>query len=448
MRGRWANIWVVAKREMVERLRKKLFWIFTILTPVLLIGLMVLPAALMMVRGEQASEIVLIDETGWAGPALLDLSMAEEGKKRQANDAIPAGGDMTEQAEAVNQASLESYRVRFRPAGEGDSIDSLKASIEAKELDGVLVVEADEERDARAVFYAQNLGNVHLMEWMKRSLYKVALVHRLEGEGVDPSLAEKLRKGIRIEAVKVEKGGKIKKTDFLVEYLKAVCMAMLLYMLIIMYGTALMRGVMEEKTGKVVEVLLSSVRPFELMLGKIIGISVVGLFQYALWFALGFGVVLANPAGFVQAAGSVVLKPVEMICLVVYFLLGFFFYASIYAAVGAVCSSEQEAQQWQTPIAMCLILPILVLPILVRDPHATWVVVFSMIPIFSPTFMIVRTSLVDVPLWELALSLTLLLGGIFFMAFLGGRIYRVGILMTGKRPSIPEIFRWLRQRDA
>jgi len=213
-----------------------------------------------------------------------------------------------------------------------------------------------------------------------------------------------------------------------------------------MYGWTLMRGVMEEKTSKIVEVVVSSVRPFELLSGKILGIASVGLVQYGIWFAIGFVLYMVNPMNFKAEAGTSLVKPSELLLLVVFYLLGFFFYASIYAAAGSVCTTDQEAQQIQMPVVMCLILPLMLMGLILRSPDSPWLVVLSLIPLFAPTLTVMRASLVDVPLWQILGSMLSLALGTVVVAYLGARIYRVGILMTGKRPTVPEIFRWIRQR--
>ena len=435
---RVGNVAVVARREFLERVQKKSFIIMTIITPLLFGAMMVVPALMAFVKTDKVSKITVLDTTGWVGQALVSQGRAKE-------EAQAAGVEMPGGASGM-EARRETAKAEFILAGKGENVESLKAKVISKEIDGILQVEPDSDRDAKAIFYGLNLGNMELISQIDRSLFRVALEHRLSGSGLDPSMAERLQKRVRVDARKVEKSGKTKEGSFLAEYLKAVMLSMLLYMLILLYGQALMRGVMEEKNGKIAEVVLSSVRPFEWMFGKIVGISSVGLLQYVIWFALGAGLYLANPLNFVSKAGSSMVKPLEMVLMVVYFLLGFFLYAAFYAALGSICSSETETQNFQMPVVLCLVMPMFILPVLVQNPDAGWIVVLSMIPLFTPTLMIVRASLVSVPLWQILLSMLTLAAGVVAMAYIGGKIYRVGILMTGKRPTIPEIMRWVGAR--
>jgi ABC-2 type transport system permease protein len=216
-------------------------------------------------------------------------------------------------------------------------------------------------------------------------------------------------------------------------------------MMIIMYGVAIMNGVLEEKNNKVVEVILSAARPFELMMGKIAGIAAVGLLQYGIWFALGAGLYLSNPMNFQSYLEGPIVKPLQLVLLVLYFLLGFIFYSSLYAAVGATCTTQQETQQWQMPITFGLVIPFVLMMPTLQTPNAPWVVFLSLFPVSSPITMLLRTGAVEVPYWQLAASLALLALGTIVVAWAAAKIYRVGILMTGKRPSIPEVLRWIKQ---
>jgi ABC-2 type transport system permease protein len=230
------------------------------------------------------------------------------------------------------------------------------------------------------------------------------------------------------------------------DFIVPIALAMVIYMMIIMYGVAIMNGVLEEKNSKVVEVILSAARPFEMMLGKIVGIASVGLLQYTIWFVLGTFLFFANPMNFQAHIEGSPVRVLQLVLLVLYFLLGFIFYSSLYAAIGACCTTQQETQQWQMPITFGLIIPfVLMMPTLIT-PNASWVVALSLFPVTSPITMLLRVGAVEVPYWQLAASLSLLALGTVIVAWMAGRIFRVGILMTGKRPSIPEVLRWIREK--
>jgi len=238
------------------------------------------------------------------------------------------------------------------------------------------------------------------------------------------------------------------------EFIGVFVGAMLLYMVVLMYAAAVMRSALEEKTGRIVEILISSVRPWELMLGKILGVGSVGLTQLAVWILLGvlaltLGVPalvtarpdLANPEAIAQA-----LPGIGLVALfVALFLGGYFFYAALYAAVGAMCSTEEEAQQAQFPVVIFLVVPVLFLMPVMQDPNGSLAVIMSLVPFFSPVLLYARAGAAAIPAWQIAASLFLLYLAVWGVAWVAGRIYRVGILMQGKRPTLPELWRWVRQ---
>lgn len=229
--------------------------------------------------------------------------------------------------------------------------------------------------------------------------------------------------------------------------------AFILYIVILIYGVQVMRSVLEEKTNRIVEVIVSALRPWQLMLGKILGVGAVGLTQMAVWMLMGvlvstFGIpalVASNPAladvgnlsEHLPALGGIVL-------FLAYFVLGYFLYASLYAAVAAMCSSDEEAQQAQIPVTILIVAPIVILPYVLEDPDSTVAMAIALFPFFSPVLMYPR-YVAGAPLWEALLSLLLMAVTIVAVAWVAGRIYRVGILMQGKRPTLPEIWRWVKE---
>jgi len=227
-----------------------------------------------------------------------------------------------------------------------------------------------------------------------------------------------------------------------------------LYFVLLVYGTQVMRAVLEEKTGRIVEIILSSVRPWELMLGKVLGVGAVGLTQLGIWLLSGLLIVSLGipalvaliPAGEVPAEIREALPGVGVgAFFLVCFLLGYFIYASLFAAVGAMCSSEEEAQQLQFPVVSLVIIPVILLMPVLERPETAFAVSVSLFPFFSPILMFARVAAGAAAWWEATLSVVLMTGTLFGTAWVAGRIYRVGILMQGKRPTVPELWRWLRQ---
>jgi ABC-2 type transport system permease protein len=232
-------------------------------------------------------------------------------------------------------------------------------------------------------------------------------------------------------------------------FILAFAVAFVLYFTLLLYGVATMRSVLEEKTTRVVEILASSARPFDLMAGKILGVAGAGFTQYMIWGVTGLLISTYGSAA-VSAfrPGAPALRfhiPVSLLIYgMLFFLAGYFLYASIYAAVGAMVSSDEEAQQLQLPMTLLIVVAFLLYPAVMRDPSSRLSVIISLIPFFSPILMVFRIGLQTPPLWQIILSLVLIIATTIGVVRVASKIYRVGILMYGKRPSLVELLRWLK----
>jgi ABC-2 type transport system permease protein len=220
-------------------------------------------------------------------------------------------------------------------------------------------------------------------------------------------------------------------------------MVMLLYTAVIFYGVSVMRAVLEEKNSRVMEVLLSSATSTELMAGKLIGVGAVGLTQIVIWIVMAGAYALPALAAS-ASTGEIRIPPLTLAAFALFFLLGYLLFSSIYAAIGAVITSEQEGQQLQFIIVLPLIISVFMMGPVMRAPDAPVAVWTSMVPFFSPVLMYLRIAVQPPPVWQIALSLALLVGTIAGILILCARIYRIGILMYGKRPTLPEIVKWLK----
>jgi ABC-2 type transport system permease protein len=427
----WGNIFAVIRREFLERVRKKSFLITTLITPVIFGALMVVPAALQIMQTGKPTEVIVVDKTGWAGGAMMAATPAPQ---RRGDNSLEQQAEKSAQNSAVLKAA---------PAGQ--DLEAIKRDIGDGKVDGALVLESDEQHDLKATYYGQNISNPQLFQMLNGRLDAVVVEHRLDKLGLDRAIADKLKGRVDLESVKVEKGGKTRKGSVM-DFIVPIALAMVIYMMIIMYGVAIMNGVLEEKNSKVIEVILSAIRPFELMMGKIIGIASVGLLQYGIWFLVGTGLYMANPMNFQSHMEGPPVKILQLVLLVLYFLLGFIFYSSLYAAIGAACTTQQETQQWQMPVSFGLVIPFVLMMPTLMTPNAPWVVFLSLFPVTSPITMLLRAGAIEVPLWQVFTSLGLLALGTICVAWAAAKVYRVGVLMTGKRPSIPEILRWIREK--
>jgi len=218
---------------------------------------------------------------------------------------------------------------------------------------------------------------------------------------------------------------------------------MILYMTILLYGITIARGVIEEKSSRVVEILLSSVSPFQLMFGKILGIGSVGLTQYIIWgtFAMGLSAFVTSLVG---TNITNLISGTTIIFFIIFFILGFLLFSTMYAAVGAMCNTEHEMQNYQFVLVMFLVVPMLMAVFIVQNPNSTVAITLSLIPFFTPMLMFMRINLITPPPFQIGLSIVLTILTILLMIKLSAKIFRVGILMYGKKPSLAEIVKWLK----
>jgi ABC-2 type transport system permease protein len=286
-------------------------------------------------------------------------------------------------------------------------------------------------------------------ERIVRSLKNAVVGLRLEKSnlGLDRKALDAIMKPIDMETFQVSATGEAKKKGFLQTWFGTFAFVMVLYMSLLLYGIAVMRGILEEKSSRVMEVLLGSMSPDQLMTGKIVGIGLVGLTQMAIYVVTAGSLrayFAAQQAAAEWTSALDAFSPVKMLWFVVFYVLGYFMYTALFAAIGAVCNTEQEAQNLQTPVVMCLVIPMLMAFFFVNNPDSTVAVVVSLIPIFTPMVMYMRISVLTPPLWQIALSILLMVGTIFLLFKATAKIFRIGVLMYGKRPTIPEILRWAR----
>jgi ABC-2 type transport system permease protein len=417
------KILAVVRREFIERVRQKWFWVMALVGPLFFAAIILLPQ--WMMRGGGVKNIAVVDGT-------------TQGLGERVTAALNAA--MTPDTHPVFHAVLV-------PAGAG-VIDSLTAQVEAKRLEGFLILSNGLADSGRAEYQASNVSSFTAIETIERTLTQVVFSMRLEREGVNPTVVTKARLPIALATQKIA-GGKATQESAAQGFSLAYFMAIILYTSILIYGINVMSSVLEEKTNRVVEVLVSSLRPFQLMLGKLIGVGAVSIFQFLIWaVSARFLLSKRGGGGGAPQAGQVFQIPhvdvATALVFVAYFLGGFFLYSAMFAAVGAISSTEQEARQGQQPVSVLLMVSFFAMFAMINDPNSTLAVTLSLIPFCSPIAMPVRWAAGNLPMSEVVVSLGILLASIVLVTWVASRIYRVGILMTGKRPSIAELVRWVR----
>jgi ABC-2 type transport system permease protein len=449
------KISVIINREYMTRVRKKSFIIMTILAPLLMAGLIVVPALLMMNEDKDFKKIAVVEN----GSDLF-------------RNVIPD----TKDAEYVY---LENV-----------NLEDLKKNFEKSGYYGILYISKEVINTPNAVqLISRKQPPMELLDHITSSLEKEIEKQKLLAYNINnlDEILKNVRTKVSVQTIKIDETGTTTETSTGIAMAVAYIGGFLMYMLVFMFGAMVMRGVIEEKTSRVVEVIVSSVKPVHLLLGKIIGIALVGLTQFLIWIVLTIGVVsfvksnilkdqkieqisLSSPQSIMSPGSSTpgdksVQEPSPQITefsrlfhnalrqdwlliilsFIFYFVTGYLLYASIFAAIGSAVDNETETQQFMLPVTIPIILGLFVAMSTMRNPESSIAFWFSIIPLTSPIVMMARIPF-DVPAWQLALSMSLMV--ITFLAFvwMAAKIYRVGILMYGKKASWSELWKWMRYK--
>jgi ABC-2 type transport system permease protein len=410
------KLWAVVKREYLERVRTRGFLIATILGPILMAAMMIVPALAMRARGKPL-RVAVLDETGTLRATVEDALKAARFDAKPRFEVVPAG-----------------------EPGPGGS--ALKKAVLDGKLDGYLELPADAVAKGAASYYGRNVSNRIDLRTLERAVSDVLVGRRLTGAGLDPARVKDLTKELELKTIRLSEAGE--REDRGAALIFSVILLMILYSSILLWGQMVMTSVIEEKTSRVVEVMAAGVSPTTLLAGKLLGVGAAGLTQFLVWAVSLFGVslVAAGPL-----AGSVTLPditPLMLVSFVLFFVLGFLFYAALYAAIGAAVNTVQEAQSLAFPVVLPIVAAVVSFPAALEAPDGALAVTVSMIPGMSPLIMFLRIVVLTPPLWQIGLSIALLALGIAGVLWFAARIYRVGILMYGKKPTFPELVKWLR----
>jgi ABC-2 type transport system permease protein len=416
------KILAIIKREYLTRVRSKGFIIGTVISPLLMMSLVTIPIFMARRGSLDKVSLVVLDQTGDAEFITRVDQLLNEDNSR---------GDR--------------YDVSYEVVPLGESLESHKPALNERikqdQISGYLVLPREVLSQDKISFHAKNVSDFANRRRIENALNQAVTERRLKLAGLSTDQVKHLTREVDLEVVNQE-GQKEKGQTFVLAY----ALLMILYITILVYGMTVLRGVVEEKQSRIIEVLLSSVRPFQLMMGKLLGIGLVGLTQYVIWAAtviFGSGFVAARVMSFGTFEMPRV-NPTIMIFFVVYFLLGYFLFATLYAMVGAIVSAEEDAQQMQMPITMLMVLPMVFSSMVLRSPNGTFATLLSLFPFFTPVTMFMRICLSQPPMWQIALSIVLMLVAIVGAVYISGKIYRIGVLMYGKRPTLPELGRWLK----
>jgi ABC-2 type transport system permease protein len=409
----------IARREYLERVRSKAFLVSTFLGPILVAGFMLAPSILMERQRGKALRIAVVDATGVLGGG-VEQQLREQ----------KVGGDPRFVVVPAEGADAETAR----RAARSQVVDG--------RLDGYLYLAPDALATSRAEYFGKNVSNVMDLRLVEQSAESALTQHRLAGEGLDGARVKAVTRKLDLRTVRLTASGE--REDRGASFILALMLLTLLYMTVPMWGAAIMNGVIEEKSNRVVEVIVSSIPTSYLFAGKLIGVGGAGLTQVLVWVLTmaGFG------AYGVAAAGGVPMPELSLLLMasfVVFFLLGYFLYGALYAGVGSAVNTQQEAQSLAFPVMMPMVLGFVFFPAVLGSPDSPFSVTLSLIPFFTPMLMFLRITAVTPPMWQIALSVGLTLATVVGVTWAASRVYRVGILMYGKRPTFPEMLRWIRE---
>jgi ABC-2 type transport system permease protein len=410
------DILLIARREYQEQVRGRAFKITTILIPVIFAAIIAISVLAGKYSGSGKHFVV----------AANNATLAE---------------DMRAQLLSDKDANLTVDILA--PASDSDR-QKLVEQVSQKQIDGYLWLTQEANGKTTAVYAGRSTGDFSTASRLSDALDKAILEQQLTGHGLSAENAAALTKGVKIKTRQVRDGKEVDSST-LGSFIAAYVMAFLLTFTVMMYGMNVGRSVIQEKTSRIFEVMLSTVEPKAMLAGKLIGIGAVGLTQLAIWAAAAaIFSSTAVAATLMTGEFQIHVSIPEIILFAVYFLLGYALYSTLFAGLAATCESEQELQQYAPLAAVPVWLSFSMITFIMSNPNSFWSVAVSLFPPCAPIAMFLRIASQFPPIWQIALSLILLLLSVVFVVWFSSRIYRIGILMYGKRATIPEMLRWLR----
>ena len=435
------KIGLIIKREYVTRVRKRSFLILTFLAPIFMAAIYIIPVMLALHSNNEHLRVAVVDESHWFEERFHDT---------------------------------KEHTFVLMPS---QPIDSVKELVKSGVFDMALYVPPTQLNiPSNAIVYSIRQVPMEVESYISSVMQKEIEEQKLMAQGVDPEIVNAAKTNVNLQIMRMDEKGNEKETFTKVQFALGIGLAMLVYMFIIFFGGQVMQGVSEEKTNRIIEVIVSSVKPFQLMMGKIIGVSLVALTQFVMWILLtgalylGFSAYmgLSNPD--ILSQGTIMAQEITsnditnnegvqnilqivhsidfgtiICCFLAFFILGYLLYATLYAAVGSLVDNNTDSQQFTLPITVPLIVAIITSFYIVNNPDGNLSLWLSMIPFTSPISMMVRIPF-GVPIWQIVLSIVLLAGTFVLMTWIAAKIYRTGILMYGKKLSYKEIFKWLKYK--
>jgi ABC-2 type transport system permease protein len=411
------NILLIAKREYLEQIHGRAFIFSTILVPLLIVALL-----------------------GWS---------SYTNRNANAGKHIAIASDSAPLANAIRRLMLDDKNANnivdvFAPATDQDRASLLKR-VQSKAIDGMLTINTSSAGAITATYTSLASGDFVNLSGVRSALNHAVANQRLLASGVKQADIDASLKSVSIDTLQLNKDGRIAKTKGASPFFKALIMALLLSMPIMLYGLDMARAIIEEKTSRIFEVMLSVARADDLLAGKMVGVGAVGLTQIVIWMIAAI-LLMSSALAAAALTGDFAIhfSWMEGLLFPVYFVLGFALFSAMFSGLAATCETSQDLQKFMPLAIIPLYLSMGLLPVLLKDPNSVWAVGATLFPLTAPYIVLPRMGMAAVPLWQLAASIGLLILSIWGVLWLSSRLYRVGILMYGKRATLPELLRWLR----
>jgi ABC-2 type transport system permease protein len=446
----------VVKREYLTKVRTKFFVIMTVLGPLMLVVVTIVPGLLFQIGGD--TRLAIIDQT--EGQKLFP-SVSEALLREDHHDARTASTEIAKGMNSNTQARMEkagksitgSFTVEKVDLN-GRSLDQVRRELNGRigkgQLDGYLVIPADilNNSESKTSYYGRNVGDVMTRGQIEQRLNSAVRRQRLIKEGVKDQDVDALSKPVDLAAFPVNGKGEEGAEDSGAKFIVVFVIAFLIYITVLLYGQVVLGAVVEEKETRIAEILFSSVRPFTLMFGKLIGVSLMAITQLMIW-GVAFAVLALFAVPALVAQGKDInlpeLPPAFFPLFILFFVLGYFLYATVYVLVGSMVTTAQEGGQMAMPVIFLLVAGLYMAFPVIRSPNSSFAFWISMVPFLAPITMLVRIVSQTPPWWQIVLSLLIGYATVVLLLWLASRIYRVGMLMYGKKATIPEVWRWVRQ---
>jgi ABC-2 type transport system permease protein len=413
----------VVRREYTELIRRKSFIVTTLWVPIMMSMFFVLPVLFATVKPQNTIRVAVLDQSGiLAEPFVAALTdTLKNGERQYIPAVVPATG-----------ATFDQVRT--------EQIDAVKRG----ETDIVLAISQGIMTGEKASYITREQRSYNVLERFQKVMNDVVLKQRLAAEGLDYERVKNLTAGVSVEMNLITATGAVEKKNFLSEYGVVFVFVMLLFSSIQSWGLTIAKSIVEEKGSRIIEVLLNALEPRDLIIGKLLGVGMAGFTQLGIWTIVGLTITGGAIPFALAKLGPMNIPPITFLYFVVFFVLGFMLFSSLYMVIGAMSSTDQDVQQMQATLTLFMLVPVMSLMMFMQNPGSPVAVGMSLFPPFTPMAMMARIILLTPPLWQILLGIGLMLATILFGVTFAARVFRVGILMHGKRPSLRELVHWYR----